>query len=60
MNSATFCIKCNTTSSFPYLNVDNSTSQVCVASCGGGFYPKTSVDPAICTACVSPCATCTT
>ena len=31
-----------------------------MASCGASFYPDTAVSPTTCTACVSPCATCTT
>lgn len=57
--SASFCTSCNSSSSFPYLNVTNSTIQICVATCDAGMYPQTSTSPAQCTSCVSPCATCT-
>jgi hypothetical protein len=58
LNAPAFCTSCNASSAFPYLQVLNST-QTCVADCGAGNYPSAAASPTICTACVSPCATCT-
>lgn len=56
-NSPTYCTKCNPNSSYPYLNITNS-SQVCVAGCTTGMYGSNAIDPPTCVACQSPCATC--
>jgi proprotein convertase subtilisin/kexin type 5 len=59
LTTPTFCTKCKTTSSYPYLNITSVTVQTCVSACVAGMYPRTSSDPALCVVCVSPCATCT-
>ena len=53
-NLPTFCTKCRPNSTFPFLNVTVS-AQICVTSCSSGFYADTSIDPASCVLCRSPC-----
>jgi hypothetical protein len=55
--SGTFCTKCKPNSTYPFLNITNS-SQVCIAQCVSGMYGSTAIDPPTCVACSSPCNTC--
>lgn len=55
--SATFCTKCILNSTYPYLLISNIT-QTCVTKCPSGMYPDTTIDPAKCVNCLTPCATC--
>jgi hypothetical protein len=57
LNSASFCTRCFVNSSFPYLQISNST-QICVSACQSGFFPNPALDPTTCTVCQSPCLTC--
>lgn len=59
LGSANFCTRCFKNSIYPYLNITNSSTQICVASCSAGMYPNTALDPVTCVNCNSPCATCT-
>jgi hypothetical protein len=53
------CTSCVTASTFPYLNVSSSGSGTCVNSCQSGMFPDTTLLVPQCTACTSPCNTCT-
>lgn len=59
LNSATFCTRCFPNTTYPYLQISNST-QICVSGCQAGFFPNPSIDPITCTVCKPPCATCST
>ena len=56
--SDSFCTSCKTTTEFKYLRVVSVSAPICVSSCPAGYYPDTGATPILCTACVSPCVTC--
>lgn len=59
--TSTNCTSCvtGTGSAFPYLYTVSSTG-TCRSNCPNTHYPDSTVSPAQCVLCVTPCATCTT
>ena len=56
--SATFCLSCDQSTTLKYLNITNSTTQICVSSCPNGTFPDTSQIITKCLTCISPCQKC--
>ena len=58
--NATYCLSCESTSTYKYLEIVSNSSQSCVNSCKSGAYPDTTLTPITCILCVNNCSTCNT